>query len=302
MTFFGTGILQWQPAFLIRSYGLKTGELDTWFAVIYGLGGMLGTYCGGELASRLAMNNERLQLKAMAALYSAFAALSAFIYIAPNYYWALGLMALAAIAGATTNGPLFAIIQTLVPDRMRAVAVATIYLFANLVGVGLGPLVAGALSDGLRPLVGEESLRYALLALCPGYLWGGWHLWQASKTVSRDLHAVLDAQLEATASNALGVSNSLRHFASLNDPGRSICRIILLTHAKRRRFLFQQAKKNPAGRGVLSPACVEECFRFYPALHGIDGCTTSFQDPRFISIPLACLLPSRGQQRPSWLL
>jgi hypothetical protein len=46
------------------------------------------------------------------------------------------------------------------------------------------------MSDAFRSWAGEESLRYALLALCPGYLWGGWHLWQASKTVSHDLGAV----------------------------------------------------------------------------------------------------------------
>ena len=33
-SFFGYGIGQWQPAFFIRSYGLQTGELGTWFAVI----------------------------------------------------------------------------------------------------------------------------------------------------------------------------------------------------------------------------------------------------------------------------
>jgi hypothetical protein len=73
---------------------------------------------------------------------------------------------------------------------MRATAIAMIYLFANLIGMGLGPLVAGMLSDALRPVVGEESLRYALLALCPGYFWAGWHFWQASATVSRDLAAL----------------------------------------------------------------------------------------------------------------
>jgi hypothetical protein len=55
--------------------------------------------------------------------------------------------------------------------------------------MGLGPLVVGALSDALNTLAGQESLRYALMALSPGYWWGGWHLWQASKTVFRDLEA-----------------------------------------------------------------------------------------------------------------
>jgi MFS family permease len=189
ISFFGYGILQWQPAFFIRSYGLKTGELGTWFAVIYGLGGMLGTYLGGELASRFAANNEPLQLKAMAIAYASFGFLSVFVYLAPNHYVAFGLMALTAIGGGTTNGPLYSTIQSLVPQRMRAVSIALIYLFSNLIGMGLGPLAAGFLSDALRPLVGEESLRYALLILCPGYFWGGWHVWRASRTVSRDLEA-----------------------------------------------------------------------------------------------------------------
>lgn len=186
-SFFGYGILQWQPAFFIRSYGFQTGELGTWFAMIFGIAGLLGTYQGGVWASRWAANNERLQLKAMAVGFSSFGVISAFIYLSSNRYVALGLLGLAAFGGATINGPLFATIQTLVPERMRAMSVALLYLFANLIGMGLGPLVAGALSDAFRPWAGEESLRYALLVLSPGYLWGGWHLWRASTTVTRDL-------------------------------------------------------------------------------------------------------------------
>ena len=73
---------------------------------------------------------------------------------------------------------------------MRAISIAVIYLFANLIGLGLGPLVAGAVSDALRPYLGEESLRYALLTLCPGYAWVAWHLVRASRTVDRDLAAI----------------------------------------------------------------------------------------------------------------
>jgi MFS family permease len=208
MSFFGYGILQWQPAFFIRSFGLQTGELGTWFAVIYGLGGLLGTCWGGEWASRRAAHNEGLQLKVMAVAYCIFAVISALIYLSSNHYVAFALMALAAVGGATATGPLFATIQTLVPPRMRAVSIATIYLFANLIGMGLGPLAAGALSDALRPQFGEESLRYALLTLCPGYLWGGWHLWRGSRTIAHDLqaaqvdhdHAIPDETVAAKAS------------------------------------------------------------------------------------------------------
>jgi MFS family permease len=188
--FFGSGILQWQPAFFIRSYGLETGQLGSWFAVVWGGGGALGTYWGGELASRRAAHNERLQLKAMAGAYCSFGVISALVYISPNPYLAFALMGLAAVGITAATGPLFATIQTLVPEQMRATSIALIYMFANLIGMGLGPLAAGALSDAFQPWVGDESLRYALLALCPGYLWCGWHLWRGSKTVAGDLEHV----------------------------------------------------------------------------------------------------------------
>lgn len=185
--FFGAGILQWLPAFFIRSYGLKPGELGTWLAVVNGSGGLLGMYMGGALASRFAANNERLQFRVMALLFLICGGIYGLTYLVSNVYAAFGLTGLATMGLATSNGPLFGTIQSLVPDRMRAVAIAIAYLFANLIGLGLGPLAAGALSDALRPWLGSESLRYALLALCPGYAWAGWHLWRASRTVMVDL-------------------------------------------------------------------------------------------------------------------
>jgi MFS family permease len=190
ISFLGNGIAQWQPAFFIRSFGLSTGELGMWFAAIYGIGSLLGTYWGGELASRYAANDECLQFKTMAALYSGFGTLTIFTYLVSSHKVAFGLMALASVVGAMSSGPLFATIQTLVPDRMRATAIAIIFLFSNLIGTGLGPLAVGMLSDALQPLFGANSLRYALLVLCPGYLWGGWHLWKASSTVVGDIKMI----------------------------------------------------------------------------------------------------------------
>jgi hypothetical protein len=53
--------------------------------------------------------------------------------------------------------------------------------------MGLGPLALGLLSDGFGVWAGAESLRYALLTLCPGFCWAGWHVWKASTTVAADL-------------------------------------------------------------------------------------------------------------------
>jgi MFS family permease len=187
MFFFTYGVLQWQPSFFIRSFGMTPRQVGIWFAVIYGIGGGLGTYLGGECASRYAADNERLQLRIVVIAMACCAVLSVSIYLSGNRYFALGLMGFVMFMMTASTGPFYATIQSLVPERMRAVATATQLLFANLIGMGLGPLAVGALSDALRPWAGNESLRYALLILAPGFLWAGWHAWRASNSVARDL-------------------------------------------------------------------------------------------------------------------
>src|SRR5947207_4925448 len=86
VSFFGYGIAQWLPAFFFRSFRLKSGELGTWLAVIYGLGGAIGMYLGGALASRFAARNERVQLKALAVVMSCYGVISALVYLSPTAY------------------------------------------------------------------------------------------------------------------------------------------------------------------------------------------------------------------------
>lgn len=168
---------------------MKTGELGAWFAVIFGVGGLLGTYLGGSLASRYAAQNERLQLRAAACAIASFGVLSVAIYLSSDKYVALSLSAVASVGLYSIFGPFFATIQSLVSARMRAMSIAIVYLFANLIGMGLGPLAVGALSDFVHPWMGKESLRYSLLVWSPGYLWAAWYAWRASNTVFSDLAA-----------------------------------------------------------------------------------------------------------------
>jgi MFS family permease len=193
-SFLGYGIWQWVPAFFVRSHGLHTAEIGTWLAVIWGAGGSLGTYWGGELASRYASNNESLQLRVMAGLAASFAFICPFIFFTHNHFLAFAIMGFFTVVAAMIHGPLFATIQTLVPPQMRATSIALVFLFANLIGMGIGPFMTGVLSDALRPWVGNESLRYVLMAMSPCYLWIGWHLWRASQTVTRDVQATQSHQ------------------------------------------------------------------------------------------------------------
>jgi MFS family permease len=185
--FFVYGIFQWFPAFFMRSYGLQSGELGTWLSVITVVAGGAGTYLGGELASRFAAGNEPLQLKVMAVMLVVATLLSAGIYLSHNVYAGYGLFAVYMFLGSTATGPLLAIKQTIVPGHLRATSFALVFLFSNLIGNGIGPLIGGVLSDQLHSAFGDESLRYALLILSPGFSWAAYHTWVASRTVLRDM-------------------------------------------------------------------------------------------------------------------
>jgi MFS family permease len=191
--FCGWGLQQWLPAFFIRSHQMAAGELGTWLAVVYGTAGILGTWLGGEWGSRRAVHNESLQLIVAAVLFALSALFYASALLVANQYLALGAIALVALVQGMATGPIFATIQTLVPARMRATAQALVVLLPSLIGAGFGPLVVGTLSDAWQPWFGDQSLRYALLTLCPGFCLGAWHLRCASQSVTRDLQ---DGQAE----------------------------------------------------------------------------------------------------------
>lgn len=197
LIFFTHGISKWQPSFFVRSHGLTTAQIGLWLTVVWGIGGLLGALLGGELPSRYASHDERRQLRAMALAIAAAGVGATLVYMSRSAELAFCMMFLAAVGLTTVNGPLFATIQTLVPEHMRATSFALVFLVANLLGMGLGPLAVGALSDALRSWAGQESLRYALLMLAPGYLWAAAHALAASSTVEKDLLASSKAMQDA---------------------------------------------------------------------------------------------------------
>ena len=58
-----------------------------------------------------------------------------------------------------------ALAQELGPRGARATVAATLLLMFNIVGLGLGPLFVGMISDALKASQGVESLRFGLALL-----------------------------------------------------------------------------------------------------------------------------------------
>lgn len=59
-------------------------------------------------------------------------------------------------------GPLLSAFQHIVGPNMRATASAVFLFINNLIGIGIGNLAIGVLSDSLAARFAEESLRYAI--------------------------------------------------------------------------------------------------------------------------------------------
>ena len=183
----GNGLGPWYAAFMIRSHGMSTAELGLWLGLLFSSGGLVGVCLGGYVVSRWFAGDARGQLRFSAAAVAALVPSFLVFLLAQDRYWALVALLPLLVAFSVFLGPTFALLQQLVNDEMRATALAIVMLFANLIGTGIGAQVVGALSDLLFPVLGSDSLRYAMLAMSLVALWAAYHFWQAGKTVKADL-------------------------------------------------------------------------------------------------------------------
>ena len=70
---------------------------------------------------------------------------------------------------------------------MRAMASAILYFVLNIIGLGLGPLTVGILSDAFAGTYGENTLRYAMAVTLTISLVGVFFLWMGARSLKRDL-------------------------------------------------------------------------------------------------------------------
>jgi sugar phosphate permease len=188
MLFTGTGVIAWLPSFLARTHGMQADEVGRTLGLALGLAGPIGTIVlGGLVADRLSKRDLRWGgwVVCMGALLLVPAYL--FVIYAPSGMMAVAAYFLPATLGVFYQGPTVAMTQAAAPVSMRATAGALMLLIGNLIGLGLGPLGIGILSDWLEPRFGADSLRYALWLAPIGALAGaGWYF-SATRSLTEDI-------------------------------------------------------------------------------------------------------------------
>jgi predicted MFS family arabinose efflux permease len=190
MAFAGYGTGAFTPIFLGRVHQLSLAEIGTWLGAIGLVAGGLGTFLGGALADRFGAADARgyLRVPALAALLSL--PFTVLFYLWPDGHQALAFNAGASLLGIMYLGPTFAVTQSLVRPDARALAAAILLFVINAVGLGLGPLFVGALSDALAPCLGVDAIRWASLITAAGATaWAAAHFAIAARTLREDLLA-----------------------------------------------------------------------------------------------------------------
>jgi len=166
----GYGLALWTPSILIRSFHLDLLSTAHFFASLVLIGGTVGVFAGGWLADRLGTADRGwyAKLPAIAWLITAPTFLAGLM--APDLRLSWLLLLIPNALNILWLGPVTTAVQHLVPRRMRATASASFLLINNLIGLGVGPLLMGAISDSLKASYGAEALRYAAMSCLSFYL------------------------------------------------------------------------------------------------------------------------------------
>jgi len=177
----------WIPSFLRRIHQLSQSEIGTYAGTVKGLCGMVATVGGGALVAWIGRTDARWRIgvPGICSLLGGPAML--WFLFAPTPTGSLfGLSVMTMLVGVHL-GPVFAVFMSVVLPGMRAFTAALALAIGNLISLGLGPLMVGALSDRLAPGMGVESVRYALILPAVCSVAGGVLFLLAMLTYRRDI-------------------------------------------------------------------------------------------------------------------
>jgi len=171
--FVGGTVIVWMPSYLNRYYGMSTDKAGVMAAVIV-LCSAVGTILCGMLCDYLGRNcpDRKVSLAITYCLVSCVLLLIAFAVPAGRSQ--LLLICLGMFIAFGTNGPSSAMVANLTHNSVHGTAFATLTLANNFLGLALGPLVVGKVSDviglhsafQLMPLVSIAAAAVFFYAKC----------------------------------------------------------------------------------------------------------------------------------------
>jgi predicted MFS family arabinose efflux permease len=166
----GYGLSLWTPSVLMRSFGLDLISTGKFLASILLIGGCAGVFAGGWFADRLGTSDRGWYAKLPAISWIISVPAWGLGLFAPNLLIAWPLLLIGSAVNILWLAPVTTAVQHLVDRPMRSTASASFLLINNLIGLGVGPLLMGRLSDALKTSYGTDALRIAAVACLAFYL------------------------------------------------------------------------------------------------------------------------------------
>ena len=178
----------WLPSFFLRNHDIGLAELGVWMALTSGFGGGAGSFFGGWFADKMGQRDRRWYVWGSAILILGISPVLLIMLNTGNLTLALLLTGVFHFLSASYLGPALAVSHGLVGLRMRALTSAVFFFFINLIGLGLGPLIVGYLSDTFAASGSETPLATAMLIVgCIASIWGCVHYLIASRSIRDDI-------------------------------------------------------------------------------------------------------------------
>jgi MFS family permease len=158
-----TGLFSWWTSFMLRVHRLDlttVGVISTVALGLFAIGGNIATGHVSDLARRRSAGGSLMVVCGTTLISLVFAAMAIWSPSTPGMVIAL------CLAGATLGAyivPRSAAISELAPPQLQGMAFTIPVVIANLIGVSLGPVTVGAISDAsANALPGVEPLRVAM--------------------------------------------------------------------------------------------------------------------------------------------
>ena len=182
-------VMSWSAPFYARVFDMPLTEVAAWLAAMSGIGGAVGMYFGGWLSDYCGARDPRGRLRVIAITLAAWVPCALVQFLTESLATSLTFGLVGATLMVSYYGPIIAVPQLLVPPSMRALTGAVMLLVFNLIGLGLGPFVTGAISDVLAHRYGlvTESLRYAVSGAIVFTLVASVLFWKASAWLPDEL-------------------------------------------------------------------------------------------------------------------
>lgn len=188
--FLSYGALIFTTTFIVRVHGLSLAQAGLIFGLVAAGAAVTGSLAGGWLADRVMRDDPRLLCRLCAV--GLFLALPLHVLAfttgsLPVLFVAL-FVAVSVLSAVIPSQ--YAALHRVCGSARRATAIAFALFVINLLGMGLGPIATGLISDHLAGTLGSaEGLRWALLSMLVVFIPAALCMLAAQSHLARDTEA-----------------------------------------------------------------------------------------------------------------